>query len=206
MQGSEAEVLLRVFVADAPDNFAQGIPVGGIAALRHPFSQQAAENAPEVGMAGVGEEAAGVGEHAHKAGQHAQIGQRSELLGHALEMVVEPPGRAVLQLADRFRVLEAADDGADGGIVIGIQAVKDGFGELAADFQGIQKVRQLRRVGLGADAVIARIGTQVGKLPAVVVALAAEVQLHDQPRAAYSRPTKSMKAVVKMRCSSALGS
>ena len=71
-------------------------------------------------MSGVGQEASGVGEHAYKAGQIAKVCQGDHLLLHAGLVVVEPPGAALLDLGGCRGILEAADDGADGLIVLGI--------------------------------------------------------------------------------------
>ena len=43
-------------------------------------------------------------------------------------MVIEPPCGALLDASGNARALEAADDGADGGVVIGVQGIDNGLG------------------------------------------------------------------------------
>ena len=66
----------------------------------------------------IGKETSGIGEHAYEAGKVAQIGQRCQLVGHSLFVVVEPPCASLLYLGNCRGILETAQDGADGGIVI----------------------------------------------------------------------------------------
>ncbi len=65
------------------------------------------------------------------------------MLGHALQVIVEPPSSAVLDLADGFVVLEAAQDRVDGGVVVGVQAVEDGAGQAVPLFQIAKEGRGL---------------------------------------------------------------
>ena len=132
---SEAEVFLGVLVAYAADDLLQGLHIIGEHAVFHPLAQQTAQDAAEVLVAGIAEEAAAVGEHAHKAGQITEAGKAGQLIGHTGKVIVEPPGRAVLDLADSFGGLEAAAKGVDGFIVVGVQAVENGLGQLAGGFQ-----------------------------------------------------------------------
>ena len=81
-------------------------------------------------MPGIGQEASGVCQHADEAGQVAHIGQGCHLLLNASLVIVEPPGAALLDLCHSAGILEAARDGADGLVVIGVQAVEDCPGEL----------------------------------------------------------------------------
>ena len=93
-------------------------------------------------------------------------------------MVVEPPCAALLDLGHGAGVLEAADDGADGLVVVGVQAVKDGPGQLVRLAQGIQEIRHLGGRGVIVDAVVTGVGAQFLVHPGIVVPLAAEVELH----------------------------
>ena len=71
-------------------------------------------------MAGIGKKASGICKHSHKAGQIAQLCQRGKLLLDAGLVVIEPPGTSLLDLSPCLFILETADDGTDGGVVIGI--------------------------------------------------------------------------------------
>ena len=51
-------------------------------------------------------------------------------------MVIEPPCGALLNLAREF-LLEAADNGSDGSVVVGIQGVQDGLWNLVVGAQCI---------------------------------------------------------------------
>ena len=51
-------------------------------------------------------------------------------------MVVEPPSGSLLDLAGEF-LLETADNGSDGSIIIWIQGVQDGLWNLVIGAQGI---------------------------------------------------------------------
>ena len=51
-------------------------------------------------------------------------------------MVIEPPCGSLLNLAREF-LLEAADDGSDGSIIIWIQGVQDGLWNLIIGAQGV---------------------------------------------------------------------
>ena len=57
----ELEVCLCVVVADAADNILQSLGVVGIHTVIHPTADQVTQNATEVLVTGVGDEAAGVG-------------------------------------------------------------------------------------------------------------------------------------------------
>lgn len=70
-------------------------------------------------MSGVGEEASGVGQHTDEVSKAAQVSERGHLLGHAGLVIVEPPCGTLLDLAGEL-LLEAAQDGADGSIIIWI--------------------------------------------------------------------------------------
>ena len=134
-------------------------------------------------MAGVAQEAAAVGEHAHEVAQQAQVGQALHLVLHADLLVVEPPGRTVLDLAGHLAALEAAQDGADLLVVGGVQAVDDGLGALVGVVQGAEQACDLAAAGGGVDHVKAGVGAQQGVHLAVHAAQAVVVQLHGNVQA-----------------------
>ena len=139
----QSEVTLCVVEADALDDLLQSLLIVGILAILDPLADQVAQDAAEVVVAGVAQEAAAVGEHAHEVAQQAQVGQALHLVLHADLLVVEPPGRTVLDLAGHLAALEAAQDGADLLVVGGVQAVDDGLGALVGVVQGAEQACDL---------------------------------------------------------------
>ena len=129
-------------------------------------------------MPGIGQEGAAVGQHAHEARQVAQVGQGGQLIGHALEVIVEPPGGAVLDLADSLGGLEAATQGVDRLVVGGIQGVQHRAGQVALGLAGPQERRHLIHGRIVVDGVEAGVRAQLLIHGQVVVAAAAVVQLH----------------------------
>ena len=133
----QSEVTLCVVEADALDDLLQSLLIVGILAILDPLADQVAQDAAEVVVAGVAQEAAAVGQHTNKVTQQAQVCQALHLVLHADLLVVEPPAGAVLDLAGDLIILEAAQNGADLCIVGGVQAVQDhlrafaGLGQLA---------------------------------------------------------------------------
>ena len=103
----------------------------------HPLAYKSAQYAAEVLVTGVAEKAAGVGEHTDKVAQQAEICETYKLIPHALLVVVEPPGTAVLQLACHLCALERADDRIDKRIVGGVEAVDDCAGQLVLTVKNI---------------------------------------------------------------------
>ena len=81
-------------------------------------------------------------------------------------------------LAGGRSLLEAAHHGIDHGVVDGVQAVQDGLGQAAGLLNGVEEIGKLVGRRVVGDAVITGIGAELGKHGAVVVALAAKVQLH----------------------------
>ena len=120
-RGLQGEVTLCVVEADALDDLLQSLLVVGILAIFDPLADDVAQDAAEVVVAGVAQEAAAVGQHTDEVAQQAQAGQTGHLLFHADLVVVEPPGGTVLDLARNLAVLEAAQNGADLLVVSGIQ-------------------------------------------------------------------------------------
>ena len=68
-------------------------------------------------MSCVGQETSGICQHADEVGKQSQVRQTGQLVDHTLPVVIEPPGTALLDLANAAAVLEAADDGSDGCVV-----------------------------------------------------------------------------------------
>ena len=134
-------------------------------------------------MARVAEERARVREHADEVAEHALVGERRHLGAHAHLVVVEPPGGAVLQLAGHGGALEARHDRVDHPGVVGVEAVEDGLGQAARLVDVVQEVGEVRGALAVADAVVAGVGAELGEHGGVVVALAAEVQLHGPAQA-----------------------
>ena len=70
-------------------------------------------------MSGIGQEASGIGQHSNESGQVAQVSQGDHLILHTGLVIVEPPSGTLLDLSWEF-LLEEADDGADGSVVVWI--------------------------------------------------------------------------------------
>ena len=129
-------------------------------------------------MSGVGEEASGVGEHSHESGEVSEVCKGDHLILHAGLVIVEPPCAALLNLGHCGRILEAAENGADSLVVVGIQAVQNGPGQLVGLNQRIQEVCHLSGRSIVVDAVITGIGTELLIHLCIVVSLTAIVKLH----------------------------
>ena len=109
-RSSEAEIALGVVVRDVLDDLPEPLHVGRDLAVLDLLAELLAEDAAEVLVARVAEEAARVGEHADEVAEAAERGKRLELLAHAVLLVEEPPAAAELYLADVGPLLEAAHD------------------------------------------------------------------------------------------------
>lgn len=88
-------------------------------------------------MSGIGEEASGIGQHSYETGQIAQVCQRDQLFRHPDLVIVKPPCAALLYLGHCSRILEAAQDGTDCLVVVGIEAVEDRSGKLVGGGKGV---------------------------------------------------------------------
>ena len=126
----------------------------------------------------VAEEGAGVCEHTDEVAQKTQVCQGDHLLFHAGLVVIEPPGRAVLDLAGDGAILEAADQCAQLCVVGRIQRIQDSSGALACHVQGGQKLRDIAAAGVLGDSVHTGVGTHRLEDPLIVVAQAGVMQLH----------------------------
>lgn len=130
-------------------------------------------------MSGIGEETPGIRQHSDEAGEVPQICKGGQLVGHALFMVIEPPCASLLDFCCHGGILETAKDGADGGIVVGIQAVNNGLGKRLVFFHRIQEIGGLGGRRIVIDAVVAGVGTEFRIHVLIVVALCPVVELHD---------------------------
>ena len=166
-------------MADAAHDRGQGGHVGGIFAVFHPGAEQVAEDAAEIFVPSVAEEGAGVGQHADEGRQVAEACQRGELGLHAGPVVVEPPGAAELQLAGDAALLEAAHDRAQRRVVVGVEGVENGPGQLIGLVERVEEAGQILDRGRVADGVDAGVRAQRAEDALGIVADDAEVQLHD---------------------------
>ena len=150
----------------------------------HPASHHLAEDSPEVFVPGVGEEGSRVGEHPHPWTDGRDRGRLHQMADHAVQMVVEPPGRAVLQLA-RHALLagvtagKALGQGRQAGVFRIVQAVENGLGKRTLGVQAVQEGGQRRddhRVG---DGVPSSVGAVEPEEPGVGIAQGADMELHD---------------------------
>ena len=88
----EIKVLLGVAVGNPFHQLADESHFAGRQfAVHHVGADQVAQDAAEVFVTGVGEEASGVSQHAHKAAQQPKDGQGIHLCRHAHLLVKEPP-------------------------------------------------------------------------------------------------------------------
>ena len=114
------EVVLCVVVRDIFYNLGENVVILGELSVFHPVAEQIAEDTPEVFMSGVGQEAPGVCQHSYKTGKISEVGKGNHLVLHACLVVIEPPCAALLNFCYSGGILEAAQNGSDGLIVIGI--------------------------------------------------------------------------------------
>src|SRR4051812_27606747 len=104
----ESEVLPGVAEADVLDQRAQQ---GAVVGEQPPLDVRAdhvAQQAPEILVARVRQEAARVGQHPDEPREQAHVGERVDLLLHPVQLIEEPPGAAELHLPRRRAVLEVA--------------------------------------------------------------------------------------------------
>lgn len=87
----------------------------------------AAKASAEVFMSRIGEERTAVGQHAHKTAEQPLQGECVHLALHAIELIVEPPSAAKLNLPCLWSLLEVAYHGGQHLIVGGIDAVENGL-------------------------------------------------------------------------------
>ena len=155
------EVVLCVVVRNIFYNLGENAVILGEFSVFHPVAKEIAEDASEVFVSGVGQEASGICQHTDKTGKISEVGKGNQLILHACFMVIEPPCAALLNLGYSGGILEAAQNGADGLVVTGIQAVKDGPGKLVCYIQGVEEICHLRGRSIIVDAVITGIRAQL---------------------------------------------
>lgn len=119
LQG-ELKVVFCIVVRDIFDDLGEGIVICRELPVFYPVAYQIAQDTSEILMSGVGQKASGICQHTYKAGQVSKVGKRDHLILHAGLMIVEPPSAALLNLSNGCRILEAAEDCADGLVVIRI--------------------------------------------------------------------------------------
>ena len=83
------------------------------------------------------------------------------MLLHPRFVIVKPPGGTLLDLADGIGILETAKDTADRFIVVGIQAVNNGFRKAGRHIERIQEICHLAGGRVIIDAVRSRIAGPV---------------------------------------------
>ena len=93
------EVVLGIVVADVFHHAVEAFFVIGKQSLLHIIAQQIAEQSAEIFMTGIRQERATVGQHTHEATQQSKHREGIHLAGHAIELIVEPPTAAKLNLA-----------------------------------------------------------------------------------------------------------
>ncbi len=141
------------------------------------LAQGVAQDAAEILVPRVGEEAPRVGQHPHEAAQEAQVGEGVDLRPHPADMVVEPPGGAVLHLAGRRAVVEIIGVGHHQGVVAGVEVVNDGARQMPLAVEAAEEAVHRGGDRLVGDGVEARVGAQGGEHALVVVSVGPDVVL-----------------------------
>ena len=114
------EIPHRIVVGDILHDFGEGIHIRRKFPVLHQLANQLAQDAAEILMSGVGEEASGIREHSNETGEISKAGKGEHLVSHADLVVVKPPGASLLDFGNGRGILETAEDRSDGLIVIGI--------------------------------------------------------------------------------------
>ena len=91
-------------------------------------------------MTGIAQEAAAVGEHTHETAQQAEGAQGIHLTRHTVELVVEPPAAAKLDLAGLGAVLEVAEHRGDDLVGTRIETIEDCTRELVLHIQFVEEM------------------------------------------------------------------
>ena len=128
-------------------------------------------------MARVAEERARVGEHPDEIAKAAERREDVELAAHAVLLVEEPPRRAELDLPARRGLLEAAHQGREHFVVLGVQRVEDAARERVFALEAVEELREVLGDGPVADAVEAGVGPELLEHRRVVVPQAVVVEL-----------------------------
>src|SRR6187431_2428173 len=122
----ESEILPCVAKTNRFDEPGQKCRIVRHEAAAHIVAEHVTQQAPEVLVARVRQEAPRVCEHADEAREQAQVGQGVHLLLHAVELIEEPPGAAVLHLAGDAAVLEVARQGREHLVIARVEVIEDG--------------------------------------------------------------------------------
>ena len=97
---SEAEIALCIVVANVADHTLDAGHLGaGDKAAVHVGTYEIAQHPAEIFVAWIGQEGSRIGEHAHEAAQKSLSRECVHLVGHAADVVVEPPARAHLHFS-----------------------------------------------------------------------------------------------------------
>ena len=124
-------------------------------------------------MAREGAERTRVGQHTDGLGQKAVFHQLVNLAAHAADGVVEPPCCAKLDLRR-----EVDCHGGENGVVGRVQVVQDRVRQAVFACQITEERAKLERIGREADAVAARVRTDLRKQARILIADGAKMQLH----------------------------
>ena len=156
-------------------------------AFLHPAAHHAAQKPAEIFVAREGEEGPAVGQHAGEGRDQPHLGELGHLIAHAVELVVEPPGRAGLHLAGHRPVLEIAGRGHQHRILGRVECVEDGARQGVVAVHAVEKRVQSLRDWPVAHGIAARIRTDRLEEPRARAAQRADMKLHDQVVARIGR-------------------
>ena len=93
-------------------------------------------------------------------------------------MVIEPPCRALLNLADSLGILETSKNCSDGSVVNRIERVDDGLRKFIGCVHVVKEICHLGGGTVGVNAVISGIRTEFIVTKYIVVSLSTIVKLH----------------------------
>src|SRR5690606_20067091 len=135
----EAEIVARVEEAEVLDEPADEAEIGRKQAALDLGPEEPAQQATEVLVARVREEAPRVGEHPDEAREEPHVRERVDLPAHPVELIEEPPRAAVLELPRNRAVLEVADNRGEELVVARVQVVEDRLREAAGRVEPIEE-------------------------------------------------------------------
>src|SRR5258706_11165944 len=164
----------------------------GEKAIPNILAEEIADEATEIVMPRVRQEAPRIGDHADETREQAHVRQGSNLGRHAVELIEEPPPRAVLHLAGHRAVLEVADHRGHQVIVAGVKVVENRLRHLAGPLETIEKSGQWPRHFKIADGVESGIPADRSQLACVVVGHGPEWKLLN-PAAEWGHDGETME-------------
>ena len=91
-------------------------------------------------MAGIAQERTAIGQHTHKTTQQTKNGKCIHLLGHTIELIIEPPTGTKLNFTRARTVLEIAEHGCNHFIGARVQTIEYGTREPAFHIQLVEEV------------------------------------------------------------------